>query len=71
MRFVALEPTDTGSVLTDVSLSHHRPLLGALFFPYRQEIFRSGKLLARLLVRSVAVNTDPPDAMFDSAALSR
>jgi len=69
MRFVAREPTDTGSVLTDVSFSDYRPLVGPLFFPYRQETFRSGKLLVRLIVRSVVANTGPPDWLFDPAVL--
>jgi hypothetical protein len=69
IRFVARESADAGSVLTDISFSDHRPLIGTLFFPYRQETFRSGKLLVRLLVRSVAVNTGPPDSLFDPATL--
>jgi hypothetical protein len=69
MRFVVREPADTGSVLTDVSFSDHRPLIGGLFFPHRQETFRSGKLLVRLIVRSAIVNTGPPDSLFDPAAL--
>jgi len=70
MRFVAREPVDTGSVLTDIVFSEFRPLLGALYFPHRQETFRSGKLIVRLLARSVAVNTSPPDSLFDPALLS-
>jgi hypothetical protein len=68
-RFVVREPADTGSVLTDVSFSDHRPLVGGLFFPHRQETFRSGKLLVRLLVRSIAVNAGVADALFDPASL--
>jgi hypothetical protein len=49
--------------------SDQRPLVGALFFPYRQEMFRAGRLLLRVIVRSVAVNTSPPDRLFDPAAL--
>ena len=71
VRFVAREAADPGPVLTDVSFSDYRPLVGALFFPYRQETFRSGKLLVRLLVRSLTANTSPADALFDPAALSR
>jgi hypothetical protein len=69
VRFVAREPADTGSVFTDVSFSDHRPLVGAVFFPHRQETFRSGKLIVRLIVRTAAANTGPPDALFDPAAL--
>jgi hypothetical protein len=70
IRFVVREPADTGSVFTDVSFSDHRPLIGPVFFPYRQETFRSGKLIVRLIVRSVAVNTGPPDSLFDPATLA-
>ena len=70
VRFVARETADTGSVFTDVSYSDHRPLIGPVFFPYRQETFRSGKLIVRLIVRSAAVNTAPPDSLFDPATLA-
>ena len=71
VRFVAREAADPGPVLTDVSFSDYRPLLGALFFPHRQETFRSGKLLVRLLVRSLVANTSPPASLFDPATLAR
>ncbi len=71
VRFVAREAADPGPVLTDVSFSDYRPLVGGLFFPYRQETFRSGKLLVRLLVRSLAANTTPADALFDPSTLVR
>jgi hypothetical protein len=71
VRFVAREAADPGPVLTDVSFSDYRPLVGPLFFPYRQETFRSGKLLVRLLVRSLAANSSPADALFDPSALVR
>src|ERR1051326_2869672 len=47
MRLVAREQSDAGTVFTDVSFSDYRPLLSGFFFPHREEIFRSGKLLAR------------------------
>ena len=71
VRFVAREAADPGPVLTDVSFSDYRPLVGPLFFPYRQETFRSGKLLVRLLVRSLTANTSPADALFDPSTLVR
>jgi hypothetical protein len=71
VRFVAREAADPGPVLTDVSFSDYRPLVGPLFFPHRQETFRSGKLLVRLLVRSLAANTSPAAALFDPSALVR
>jgi hypothetical protein len=71
VRFVAREAADPGPVLTDVSFSDYRPLVGPLFFPYRQETFRSGKLLVRLLVRSLTANTSPADALFDPSTLAR
>ena len=67
MRFVAQEKGEI--VLTDFVFSDHRPLTGSLFFPYRQEMFRAGKVLIRVIVRSVAVNTSPADSLFDRAAL--
>jgi hypothetical protein len=70
MRFVAREAADPGPVLTDLLFSDHRPLAGGLFFPYRQETFRSGKLLMRVLVRALAVNTIPADTLFDPTALA-
>ena len=70
VRFVAREPAATGSLFTDVTFSDYRPLVGAVFFPHRQETFRSGKLIVRLIVRSAAANTGPPDALFDPAALA-
>jgi hypothetical protein len=70
VRFVAREAADPGPVLTDVAFSDYRPLVGALFFPHRQETFRSGKLLVRLLVRSIAANTTPTAALFDPGALA-
>jgi hypothetical protein len=69
MRFVAREPADAGTVFTDISFSDHRPLLGPVFFPHRQETFRSGKLIVRLIVRSARANTAPPDSLFDPTAL--
>ena len=69
MRFVARERPETGSTLTDFVFSDQRPLVGPLFFPYRHEMFRGGKLLLRVIVRSVAVNTSPADRLFDPAAL--
>ena len=71
VRFVAREAADPGPVLTDVSFSDYRPLVGPLFFPYRQETFRSGKLLVRLLVRSLTANTSPADTLFDPSTLVR
>jgi hypothetical protein len=69
MRFVARETVQSGSVLTDVVFSDYRPLVGALFFPHRQETFRSGKLLVRAITRSVAANTSPAASLFDPAQL--
>jgi hypothetical protein len=69
VRFVGRDGTESGNVLTDVSFSDHRPLIGRIFFPYRQEVFRSGRLLMRVLVRSAKVNTSPADTLFDPASL--
>jgi hypothetical protein len=55
--------------LLDLTLSEHRPLVGKLYFPYRQEVFVDGKLLVLFTVRAVAINTNPADALFDPASL--
>jgi hypothetical protein len=68
-RVITRERLPTGEALVDLALSDHRPLMGAFFFPYRQEAFVDGKLLVRILVRSVAVNTSLPDSLFDPDAL--
>jgi len=58
-----------GARLIDLTFSEHRPLAGKLYFPYRQEVFIDGKLLVLFTVRSVAINTNPADALFDPASL--
>jgi hypothetical protein len=55
--------------LVDETFSEHRPLVGALSFPYRQEMFVDRKLVMLITVRSVSVNTDPPASLFDPASL--
>src|SRR5438309_1118295 len=58
-----------GARLFDLTLSEHRPLLGKLYFPYRQEVFVDGKLLVLITIRSIAINTNPADSLFDPANL--
>ena len=55
--------------LVDETFSEHRPLVGALSFPYRQERFVEDKLQILITVRSVSVNTNPPASLFDPASL--
>jgi hypothetical protein len=55
--------------LLDLTLSEHRPLIGGLHFPYRQEVFAGGTLLILFTVRSVAINTNPADGLFEPASL--
>jgi hypothetical protein len=69
VRIVTRERLPNGSRLLDLTFSEHRPLVGKLYFPYRQEVFVDGKLLVLLTVRSVAINTNPADALFDPASL--
>ena len=69
VRIVTRERLPNGVRLLDLTLSEHRPLLGKLYFPYRQEVFVDGKLLVLFTVRSVAINTNPADALFDPANL--
>ena len=44
VRIVTRERLPNGVKLVDLTLSEHRPLVGRLFFPYRQEVFVDGKL---------------------------
>jgi hypothetical protein len=71
VRFVARERLPTGSTLVDVVFSDHRQLIDRFFYPYRQEVFADGKLLAVVAVRSAAVNTRLPDDLFDPDVLKR
>lgn len=69
IRIVTRERLPNGAKLFDLTLSEHRPLVGRFFFPYRQEAFVDGKLVVLFTVRSVAVNTNPAEALFDPASL--
>src|SRR5712692_1139726 len=69
VRIVTRERLPNGARLLDLTLSEHRPLIGGLYFPYRQEVFVDGKLLILFTVRSVAINTNPADALFEPASL--
>jgi hypothetical protein len=71
VRVVRRETLPRGEGVVDLAFSEHRPLAGAFAFPHRQEAFLDGKLLLLIVVRSVAVNTDPADALFDPEALPR
>lgn len=71
VRVVTRERLPKGPALVDLTYSEHRPLPGGFFFPYRQEAFVDGKLLLLVAVRSVAVNTNLPDELFDPDALRR
>ena len=69
VRIVTRERLPNGPKLVDLALSEHRPLIGVYFFPRRQEAFIDGKLIVLITVRSIQVNTNPPDALFDPEAL--
>ena len=71
LRIVSRERLPTGPALLDVTFSEHRQLQGGFYFPYRQEVFVDGRLLLRITVRAVAVDTNLPDALFDPEALAR
>jgi hypothetical protein len=71
VRFVTRQTLPTGPALLDLTFSEHRPLPGGFPFPHRQEAFVGGKLVVLVIVRSVAVNTNPPDRLFDPDALAR
>jgi len=69
VRLVTREQLPNGTKLVDLTLSEHRPLAGRLYFPYRQEMFVDGKLIMLFTVRSIAINTNPADALFEPASL--
>ena len=69
VRLVTRERLPNGAKLIDLTLSEHRPLAGRLYFPYRQEMFVDGKLLMLFTVRSIAINTNPADTLFEPASL--
>jgi hypothetical protein len=71
VRFVRRDRLPKGEGIVDLAFSEHRPLAGAFAFPHRQEAFVDGKLLLLVVVRSVAVNTNPADALFDPESLRR
>jgi hypothetical protein len=71
VRFVRRERLPKGEGVVDLAFSEHRPLAGGVHFPHRQEAFVDGKLLLLVVVRSVAVNTNPPDTLFDPETLRR
>jgi hypothetical protein len=69
VRLITREQLPNGAKLVDLTLSVHRPRAGRLYFPYRQEMFVDGKLLMLFTVRSIAINTNPADALFEPASL--
>jgi hypothetical protein len=71
VRFITRETLPTGTALMDLAFSEHRPLAGGFFFPYRQEAFVDGKMVVLITVRSIAINTNLPDTLFDPATLRR
>lgn len=72
VRLVAKERLPGGAAsLVDLTFSEHRPLQAGFYFPHRQEAFADGRLLLLITVRSVTVNTNPPDSLFDPATLRR
>jgi outer membrane lipoprotein-sorting protein len=71
VRLILKDKLPAGAALVDLTFSEHHPLLAGFSFPYRQEAFADGRLLLLITVRSVAANTNPPDTLFDPAALRR
>jgi hypothetical protein len=71
VRMVVREKLPKGEGLVDLTYSEHQPLTGGLMFPYRQEAFVDGKMVVLIVVRSVAVNTNLPDTLFDPDSLRR
>jgi hypothetical protein len=71
VRMVVREKLPRGEGMVDLTYSEHQPLTGSLMFPYRQEAFVDGKMVVLIVVRSVAVNTNLPDTLFDPETLRR
>jgi hypothetical protein len=71
IRFIAHERLPKGASLVDIVFSDHRPLVDRFFYPHRQEVFADGKLLLRVEVRSVTVNSGLAPELFDPDALKR
>ena len=71
VRVIRRERLPKGPALMDLALSDHRLLRGGFQFPHRQEAFVDGRLVLVVDVRSVAVNVDLSDALFDPDALRR
>src|SRR4029434_10127849 len=71
VRFIRRERLPRGEGLVYLTFSEQRPLAGAFAFPHRQEAFVDGKLIVLIAVRSIAVNTNLPDSLFDPETLRR
>jgi hypothetical protein len=69
VRVITRERLLQGTVLMDLTLSDHRPLVHAFYFPHRQELFANSRLVLRVVVRAASVNSNLPDALFDPEAL--
>jgi hypothetical protein len=69
VRLIAREPVGGREALIDRTYADHRPIAREVFYPYRQEMFLDGRLLTRITVRSVEINTGLADALFDPAGL--
>lgn len=69
VRVITRERLPGGPALVDLALSEHRPLVENFYFPHRQELFADGKLILRIVVRSIAADRGLPDHLFDAEAL--
>lgn len=71
VRFVTRQRLTGRPSLVDLTFAEHRRLVGAFFFPHRQEVFLNGRMVLLVVVRSVVVDTALPDALFDPDTLKR
>jgi outer membrane lipoprotein-sorting protein len=69
VRVVTHERLPQGRTLVDLALSEHRPLPGGFYYPHRQELFSNGRMLLRITVQSVTLNSNLPEDLFDPEAL--
>ena len=71
VRFVAREAADPGSRVHRRLVFRPSAARGRAVLPVSPGDVPLRQALVRLLVRSLAANTEPPDALFDPAALGR
>src|SRR3990172_7929370 len=65
VRLVTREETPAGLKRIELSLSHFRPMVGGISYPYKQETLLDGQPFSVVSVKSVRVNSGLSDELFD------